>query len=48
MFFDSDIYKDFTAWYCWVIELFEKKKIEFVSFHDAIRELEFGNTGQHY
>lgn len=48
VFFDSDIYKDFTAWYCWVIELFEKKKIEFISFRDAIRELEFGDAGQHY
>lgn len=40
VYFDEALYREYTAWYRWLTELLTAKKLEFVNFRTAIRELE--------
>ena len=39
-FYFSDSFRKFTDWYIWLIDYLHINKFEFISFNDAIKELD--------
>ena len=43
-YYNSRCYPQEKEWYCWLVEYLEKKGFEFISFREAVKELEY-NSG---